>query len=149
MGQCSSQKVLRMAPSYTPIGDITRLVAESRAAAQAQRMFPLSARRTQLRALLKLVRDNEDAICEALHADLKRCKAENVLLECVSLQNDCINALAHLVFILEPAVILRMNGQIHLAQRVVDLSAMLRCLLRYPGDIAEIFSLHDLQNSFE
>jgi acyl-CoA reductase-like NAD-dependent aldehyde dehydrogenase len=58
---------------YTPTDSIAPMVAELRASfAEGAHMRPLEARRTNIEAVLRVMVENEDALCDAVHADLHR-----------------------------------------------------------------------------
>eukprot|EP00092_Neocalanus_flemingeri_P035637 GFUD01038800.1.p1 GENE.GFUD01038800.1~~GFUD01038800.1.p1 ORF type:complete len:510 (-),score=146.39 GFUD01038800.1:299-1828(-) len=75
-------------------GQLTRVVDNSRAAFLSGRTRPLAWRMSQLENLLKMLDENEAAICEALGKDLRKPKQESICLEIEFLRNDvrgCIN----------------------------------------------------------
>jgi aldehyde dehydrogenase (NAD+) len=54
----------------TPVATIAALVADARAFHETHATLPLAWRKTQLRALYRMVKDNETALCEAVHRDV-------------------------------------------------------------------------------
>lgn len=81
-------------PKYTSIAEIPIVVQEARENVSCMRS--LSFRRAQLFALLKMMEENEDELCDALNADLHRCKAENMLLEVIPVRKDICQAIKNL-----------------------------------------------------
>ncbi|KAF9166120.1 aldehyde dehydrogenase 3, member A2 [Actinomortierella ambigua] len=61
-----------MGPEYTPVEAIPKIVDDSRKTFQSHRTQSLKVRKEQIAALERLVVENEDAINNAIHADLGR-----------------------------------------------------------------------------
>ncbi|KAG0221131.1 hypothetical protein BGW41_007205, partial [Actinomortierella wolfii] len=69
-----------MTVSYTPVSVIPKVVADSRKTFQSHKTQSIKVRKEQLAALERLVVENEDAINDAIHADLGRRSAFEVTL---------------------------------------------------------------------
>ncbi|KAG0227945.1 aldehyde dehydrogenase 3, member A2 [Actinomortierella wolfii] len=69
-----------MTVSYTPVSVIPKVVADSRKTFQSHKTQSIKVRKEQLAALERLVVENEDAINDAIHADLGRRSAFEVSL---------------------------------------------------------------------
>lgn len=82
------------AVAHTPIASIAGIVQSARDAFAAGVSRPVSWRREQLRSLLRLVRENEAQICEALYADLKRPAFEGSLADIEAVCSEAQHALA-------------------------------------------------------
>ncbi len=65
----------------TPVGDIKKIVAETRAVFDQGRTRSIDWRVRQIKQMKKLVEENKDKICAALHADLRRPTLEGVIME--------------------------------------------------------------------
>lgn len=81
---------------YTPLSAIPGIATGARAAFASGVSRPVSWRREQLRALVRMVRENEAQICESLYADLRRPPFEGVLADTAAVLSEAQHALAHL-----------------------------------------------------
>jgi aldehyde dehydrogenase (NAD+) len=82
--------------TYSDISSIPGTIASLRATFESGVTRPLSWRRAQLRGLLSLVRENEDAIVAALAADLRRPAFDAIAMEVLVIQAEVHEALANL-----------------------------------------------------
>ncbi len=82
--------------AYTPIADLPGIIASARAAFAAGTTKPLSWRRAQLYALARLVEENQAAILEALHADLRKPQFEAAIHEVALVAGEARHMAAHL-----------------------------------------------------
>lgn len=60
--------------AYTAVADIAGVVSGAREAFLSGRTLSMKWRKQQLRGILQMVKENEEAIVQALHADLRRPK---------------------------------------------------------------------------
>jgi len=78
-------------------GKLTELVARARTAFNSGRTRPLEWRQQQLRALLNLLDENEDVLCDCLKEDLRKPRQEAIMFEIEFMRNDirgCLNNIA-------------------------------------------------------
>lgn len=78
----------------TPIKDINGIVARCREGARKQLLHPVHARKAALRSLLQLVKENESALLDAVHADVGKHRNEAYMTE-MPLYNEIIYLLDH------------------------------------------------------
>ncbi len=82
--------------NFTPISSIAGIVAGARAAFTSGRTLPLSWRYSQLRALVRMVEENREAIIAALAADLQKPRFEADLNEVELVLHEARHAIANL-----------------------------------------------------
>lgn len=73
-----------------------------RNAFDAHKTKSISWRRNQLHALLQMLKENKDAICDARQKDLRRSPAETEIMELLCLQNDIVDMLTDLDDLVKP-----------------------------------------------
>jgi len=78
------------------VQEIPKIHADLRATFRTGKTKPLAWRRAQLKALRKLHTENEQALCQALHADLGKSSFEGWSAEILVTRNEIDHALQHL-----------------------------------------------------
>ncbi|CAM9391625.1 unnamed protein product, partial [Discosporangium mesarthrocarpum] len=86
----------------TPLRDIPPLVNAVRQAFDSGITRPIEWRMSQLKAMVKMIQDNEEDIVEALRKDLRRPRNECVIMEVVDIINQCKYLIKHLATFMKP-----------------------------------------------
>ena len=81
---------------FTPLKDIPAIIEGAKSAFRSGKTKPLVWRVAQLKALLRMVQENQDAMVAALQIDLKRPEFESVLAEIMLTVSEVKLALAEL-----------------------------------------------------
>ncbi|KAJ1982701.1 hypothetical protein H4R34_001609 [Dimargaris verticillata] len=82
--------------SYTSLDAIDSHVQQLQATFRQGVTRPLAKRREQLQALYRLVDDNEEQLCQSVHADLRRHPVDTVLIEIASILHEIDDQLVNL-----------------------------------------------------
>nr|XP_018906702.1 PREDICTED: aldehyde dehydrogenase, dimeric NADP-preferring isoform X2 [Bemisia tabaci]XP_018906703.1 PREDICTED: aldehyde dehydrogenase, dimeric NADP-preferring isoform X2 [Bemisia tabaci]XP_018906704.1 PREDICTED: aldehyde dehydrogenase, dimeric NADP-preferring isoform X2 [Bemisia tabaci] len=91
-----------MSSTETTIASLGGIVQRAKTAFQSGKTKPYEFRYKQLKQLLRLYEENVSDISEVLANDLRKCKAETMMLELNILIGDVKNTLAHLKEWMEP-----------------------------------------------
>lgn len=92
----TSVQTQSQATPTTDLDEIPKLVTELRATFESGRTHPIAWRRAQLDALLRLVREQQEAILDALAADVGKPRLEAYAAEVAFMEKDILHVKKHL-----------------------------------------------------